>query len=97
MAAYSTSSWILHHHGVTSRNTNIYWFGSLLFQDSLGVHGQTNNSMSYGELGMFSVNIQIRKKMIGYWLRLIEEKEFKLSNVLHNYSFYIYIMKVNVF
>ncbi len=33
----------------------------------LGAHGRTINNMVYGELGRFSLEIQIKKRMFGYW------------------------------
>ncbi len=44
--------------------------------------------MVYGELGRFSLEIQIKKRMIGYWGRLIIGKESKLC--------YIYLMMTNI-
>ncbi len=46
------------------------------------VHGRTSNNMVYGKLGRFSLEIQIKKRMIGYWGRLIIGKESKLCKVI---------------
>ncbi len=48
----------------------------------LGVHRRTTNNMVYGELGRYSLEIQIKKRMIGYWERLIIGKKSKLCKSL---------------
>ncbi len=56
----------------------------------LGVHGRTTNNMLYGELGRFSLEIQIKKK--DYWLlgRLIIGKESKLCKVIYDQLLYLF-------
>ncbi len=46
----------------------------------LGVHGRTTNNMVCAELGRFILEIQIKKRMIGYWGRLIIGKELIYAN-----------------
>ncbi len=50
----------------------------------LGVHRRTTNNMVYGELGRYSSEIQIKKRMIGYWERLIIGKKSKLYKVIYD-------------
>jgi hypothetical protein len=35
--------------------------------------------MIYGELGLFSIEIDVKLRMISYWARLLTGKETKLS------------------
>ncbi len=46
--------------------------------------------MVYGELGRFSLEIQIKKRMIGYWGKLIIEKESKLCKVIYDQLLYLF-------
>lgn len=39
--------------------------------------------MIYGELGVYTLNIYIKRKMIGYWARMISGKETKLCFVMY--------------
>ena len=50
----------------------------------LGVHGKTCNSMVYGELGRFPVEIYIKKRAIGFWARLVKNKESKISRLFYD-------------
>ncbi len=52
------------------------------FKHILGVHGRITNNMAYVELCRFSLEIHIKKRMIGYWGRLIWGKESKLCKVI---------------
>ncbi len=61
---------------------------SKFFKHILWVHGRTTNNMVYGELGRFSLEIQIKKGMIGYWGRLIIGKESKLCKVIFDQLLY---------
>ena len=56
----------------------------------LGVHGKTTNNMVYGELGRFSLEIKIKKRMIGYWGRLIMGKQSKLSKVIYDQLLFLF-------
>lgn len=50
----------------------------------LGVHENTCNDMVYGEPGVFPLDIYIKKKkMIGYWSRLISGKNTKLCYLMY--------------
>ena len=54
--------------------------------------------MVYGELGRYPFEIMIKKRMIGYWARLIVGKETKLSKIVYDclYSLFnkgIYVSK----
>ncbi len=54
----------------------------------LVVHGRTTNNMAYGELGRFSLEIQ--KRMIGYWERLILGKESKQCKLIYDQFLYLF-------
>ena len=49
----------------------------------LGVHTKTCNNMVYGELGRIPIDIFIKKRIIGYWARILESKESKLTKVTY--------------
>jgi len=49
----------------------------------LRVHRSTANSMTYGELGRFSLENEINKRLIKFWTRLIQGKQSKLSNLTY--------------
>ncbi len=49
--------------------------------------------MVNGELGRFSLEIQIKKRMIGYWGRLIIGKESKLCKEIYDQLLYLYKAK----
>ncbi len=46
--------------------------------------------MVYGELGRYSSEIQIKKRMIGYWERLIIGKKSKLYKVIYDQLWYLF-------
>lgn len=50
----------------------------------LKVKTSTCNNMVYGELGRYPICISVQKRLVGYWARLIESKESKLSRILYN-------------
>ncbi len=56
----------------------------------LGVHGRSTNNMVYEELARFSLEIQIKKKMIGYWGRLIIGKESTLCKIIYDQLLYLF-------
>ncbi len=56
----------------------------------LGVHARTTSNMVYGELGRFSLEIQFKKRMTGYWGRLIIGKESKLCKVIYDQLLYLF-------
>ena len=45
------------------------------------MHRKTNNDVIDGELGVYPIQIAIKCKMINFWMRIILDKESKLSNV----------------
>ncbi len=49
----------------------------------LRVHKNTSNDMVYGDLGVFPLDIYIKRRMIGYWSRLISGKNTKLCYVMY--------------
>ena len=50
----------------------------------LGVKSSTSNSVIYGELGRYPLNITIKKRMISYWIRVHTGKDSKLCHsMLH--------------
>ena len=51
---------------------------------TLGVQGKTCNNMVYGELGRFPLEIYIKKRAIGYWARMLINKESKISRVIYS-------------
>ena len=50
----------------------------------LKVKTSTCSNMVYGELGRYPISISVKKRLIGYWARLIESKESKLSKIMYN-------------
>lgn len=48
----------------------------------LGVSRSTCNSIVYGELGKMPLSIKVKQRMIGYWAKLITDKESKLSHIM---------------
>ena len=56
----------------------------------LGLKRSTPNAMVYGELGSYPVQITIKYKVIGYWLRLIASKENKLSHIMYKMLLKLY-------
>ncbi len=53
----------------------------------LRVHGRTTNNMVYGELRRYPLDVQIKKRMIGFWARLITGKQSKLSKIMYDGQF----------
>ncbi len=51
---------------------------------------RSTNNMVYGELIRFFWEIQIKKRMIGYWGRLIIRKESKLCKVIYDQLLYLF-------
>ena len=51
----------------------------------LGVHGKTCNNMVYGELGRFPLETYVKKRAIGFWARILANKETKLSRIIYNH------------
>ena len=49
----------------------------------LGVHKNTSNDMTYGELGVFPLVIYLKSRMIGYWCRLMLGKESKTCYIMY--------------
>ena len=56
----------------------------------LKVKTSTCSNMVYGELGRYPIFIQAKSRLIGYWARLIEDKENKLSRIMYNCLFNMY-------
>ena len=50
----------------------------------LGVQGKTCNNMVYGELGRFPLGIHIKKRAVGFWGRLVTNKDTKISRVTYS-------------
>ena len=50
----------------------------------LKVKTNTCSNMVYGELGRYPICIQVKKRLVGFWARLIESKENKLSRIMYN-------------
>jgi hypothetical protein len=48
--------------------------------------------MVYGELGRTSLDVSIKCRMIGYWVRLITGKESKLSFKIYKTLLNLYIV-----
>ena len=57
---------------------------------TLRVKTSTCNNMVYGELGRFPLVIDIQKRLIGYWARLITGKSTKLSKVMYDCLLHLY-------
>ncbi len=54
----------------------------------LYVHKNTSNDIVvYGELGVYPIDIQIKCRTIGFWLRLINGKQTKLSYLMYKCMF----------
>ena len=51
----------------------------------LVVQGKTCNNMVYGELGRFPLETYIKKRAIGFWARILANKETKLSRIIYNH------------
>ena len=51
----------------------------------LGVQGRTCNNMIYGELGRYPLETYIKKRAIGFWARIVANKETKMSRKIYNY------------
>lgn len=50
----------------------------------LGLKKSTCSAMVYGELGRFPISINIKCKIISYWLRLVQGKESKFVKCVYN-------------
>ena len=50
----------------------------------LKVKMTTCSHMVYGELGRYPLCVTVKKRIIGYWGRLLESKESKLSKIMYN-------------
>ncbi len=50
----------------------------------LGVNMLTSNYMVYGELGQFSLDVIVKKRMLNYWQRIIADKDSKLCKIIYN-------------
>lgn len=50
----------------------------------LCVHKKTSTDIVYGELGLFPLEITIKCRMIGYWVRILTGKQSKLSYIMYN-------------
>ena len=46
--------------------------------------------MVYGETGRFPLQLAVEKKMISYWLRIINEKQHKLTNLMYRLLFKLF-------
>ena len=57
---------------------------------TLSVHTKTCNNMVYGELGRFPLEIFIKKRIIGYWARILVGKESKLTKVMYDQLLIMY-------
>ena len=51
----------------------------------LGVQGKTCNNIVYGELGRYPLEVYIRKRAIGFWARMLTNKESKISRVFYDH------------
>lgn len=47
----------------------------------------TPNIMIYGEFGVFPIEIDIKTRMINYWIKLIAPNSLKFSNLLYKFLF----------
>ena len=52
----------------------------------LGVPGKTCNNMVYGELRRFPLETYIKKRAIGFWARILANKETKISRIIYNHT-----------
>ena len=50
----------------------------------LNLRGNTCNAMVYGESGRFPLDIIVKKRMIGFWARILTGKSSKLVKLLYN-------------
>ena len=57
----------------------------------LGVQGKTCNNMVYGELGRFPLETYIKKRAIGFWARILANKETKISRLFYNHTRTLFI------
>ena len=48
------------------------------------LRNSTANVMVYGESGRYPITIQIKKRMVGYWARLLVGKQSKLSKYMYD-------------
>ncbi len=48
---------------------------------------KTSNDLVYGEIGVYSIDIQIKCRTVGLWLRLINGKQTKLSYLMYKCLF----------
>ena len=49
----------------------------------LFVHGKTSNDIVYGELGVYPLEVDIKCRMINFWVRLITGRNSKLSFLMY--------------
>ena len=49
----------------------------------LKLNKSTSNCMVYGETGRVKLEVMVKKRMIGYWSRLCQGKESKLSTIIY--------------
>ena len=52
-------------------------------KSQLCVNKKTASCMVYGELGRFKIEVNVQKRMIGFWLKIVKSKLSKLSNVFY--------------
>ncbi|KAI3382690.1 hypothetical protein SNEBB_010922 [Seison nebaliae] len=55
----------------------------------LCVHKKSSNDVVYGDLGRFPIEVHIKMRMVGFWSRIINGKNSKLSAVMYNCLLYL--------
>ena len=58
-------------------------FHRSFYKRTLKLGKSTPNVMIYGETGTNPLQLQIEKRMIGYWLKLITSKSTKLNHKIY--------------
>ena len=58
-------------------------FHRKFLKNQLYVNKRTANCIVYGDIGRFKLEVAIYKRMIGFWLRIVNSKESKLSNIFY--------------
>lgn len=57
----------------------------------LSVNRSTTSSMVYGEMGRFPLSIYIKKRIIGFWGRLIDCNQNKLSSLMYKVIYNLHV------
>ena len=56
----------------------------------LGVHIRSCSNMVYGELARFPLDIIIKKRAVGFWARILDGKEAKLTRLVYTQFRHMY-------